>query len=161
MTDRAPPPARPKVASPPATSKGRRSAEAFRTAAKEVFAERGFLNTTVADIAARANRSPAAFYYHYDSKEDVLVRLFEDFSEAVRSGAREKFDTQASPETQINQLTRNFWNTYCEWLPVLTGVFQMSMVDSDFYEHWRTIRCRRRHGDPLVGQQGPGRRSRR
>ena len=89
----------------------------------------------------------------------MLVRLFEDFSEAVRSGAREKFDTQASPETQINQLTRNFWNTYCEWLPVLTGVFQMSMVDSDFYEHWRTVHRRRRHGDPLVGQQGPGRRS--
>ena len=131
---------RPRVASPPATRKGRRSAAAFRSAAAEVFAERGFLNTTVADIAEKAGRSPASFYYHYDSKEGVLIALFQDFNDAVTAGASEMFDPAAPPKDQIEQLTRNFWRTYREWLPVLTAVFQLSMVDAGFYEHWRSIR---------------------
>lgn len=131
---------RPKVANPPATRKGRRSAEAFRQSAAKVFAERGFLNATVADIAAEAGRSPAAFYYHYDSKEHILLELFNDFSETVQNRARETVDRDAPQREQIERLVRNFYETYVEWLPVLTGVFQLSMVDADFHERWRTIR---------------------
>ena len=132
--------ARPKVASPPATSKGRRSSEAFRRAAATVFAEKGFLNATVADIAANAGRSPAAFYYHFESKEDVLVALFQDFRDAVVERANRMFDPETGPREQIDQLIRNFFTTYGEWLPVLTAVFQQSMVNEQFYGHWRGIR---------------------
>jgi AcrR family transcriptional regulator len=135
-----PAPPRPKVASPPATRKGQQSAAAFRAAAATVFADIGFLNATVADIAKEAKRSPASFYYHYDSKEGILVALFSDFSDAVKSNAQARFDPGASPREQIDHLTRNFWMTYQNWLPVLSAVFQMSMVDADFYEHWREIR---------------------
>jgi AcrR family transcriptional regulator len=135
-----PTPARPKVANPPATKKGKRSAEAFRVAASEVFAELGFLNATVADIAKKAHRSPAAFYYHYDSKEGILLALFEDFTDSINKRAEAVFDPQAPPRVQIDQLCRNYWLMYQEWLPVLTGVFQQSMVDAEFHEHWRAIR---------------------
>ncbi|WP_116998999.1 TetR/AcrR family transcriptional regulator [Desertimonas flava] len=131
---------RPKVASPPATTKGRRSSEAFRRAAADVFADKGFLNATVADIAAAAKRSPAAFYYHYESKEDVLIALFRDFSDAVMERANQMFDPKAEPEAQIDQLVGNFVTIYQEWLPVLTAVFQQSMVDETFYGHWKAIR---------------------
>ncbi len=131
---------RPKVASPPATSKGRRSSEAFRRAAADVFADKGFLNATVADIAAEAGRSPAAFYYHFQSKEDVLIALFRDFRDAVVERANRMFDPGVRPREQIDQLIRNFFTTYQEWLPVLTAVFQQSMVDEQFYDHWRGIR---------------------
>ena len=138
-TDEAPLP-RPKVASPPATSKGRRSSEAFRRAAVSAFAGKGFLNTTVADIAAEAGRSPAAFYYHFESKEDVLVALFSDFRDAVLERASRMYEPGAGPREQIDQLIRNFITTYQEWRPVLTAVFQQSMVDEQFYAHWRSIR---------------------
>jgi AcrR family transcriptional regulator len=133
-------PARPKVANPPATRKGRRSAAAFKEAAAKVFAERGFLNATVSDIAAEAGRSPAAFYYHYDSKDHILLELFNDFSDTVQSRARDNVDVDAPPREQIERLVRNFYETYVEWLPVLTGVFQLSMIDTEFHERWRTIR---------------------
>ncbi len=131
---------RPKVAKPPATRKGRKSAEAFRVAAADVFAQRGFLNATVLDIATAAGRSPAAFYYHFDSKEHILLELFKDFTQTIKDRAQERFDPASSPQVQIDQMVRNFYQTYIEWLPVLTGVFQLSMIDADFREHWRTIR---------------------
>lgn len=131
---------RPKVASPPATPKGRESAAAFRVAAAQAFADRGFLNTTVTDIAKQAGRSPASFYYHYESKEHVLLELFKDFAASVNAGASSTYDPAATPRVQIEQLTRNYWRTYQEWLPVLSAVFQMSMIDPTFHERWRAIR---------------------
>lgn len=141
MSEEATPTARKaRVSSPAATKKGRRSAEAFRAAAAEVFTERGFLNVTVADIAVRAERSAASFYYHYDSKEDVLLSLFEEFRDSIQAGAQTHFDPGADPRDQIEQLTRNFWVTYRSWLAVLVAVFQLSMVDDEFYLRWRDIR---------------------
>lgn len=42
-------------------------------AAVRVFARQGYAGTTVADIAAEAGMAPAAVYYHFASKEEVLV----------------------------------------------------------------------------------------
>jgi AcrR family transcriptional regulator len=50
-------------------------------AALEVIAERGFQDTRVADIAARAGTSAPAVLYHFDSKGEILdavVSLAED-----------------------------------------------------------------------------------
>lgn len=44
-------------------------------AAVDAFAERGFGGTSTRDVAARAGRSPAAVYVHYESKEALLYAI--------------------------------------------------------------------------------------
>jgi AcrR family transcriptional regulator len=39
------------------------------------FVERGFASVSVTDIAKRAGMTPAAVYYHFPTKEDVLLAL--------------------------------------------------------------------------------------
>ena len=62
-----------------ATARGERTRRAFRDGAKQVIAEKGFLRTTIGEIAAAAGRSPASFYNYYDSKEDLLEELADEF----------------------------------------------------------------------------------
>lgn len=45
-------------------------------AAKKLFVERGFENTTVADIVDMAGYSVGAFYRHFSSKENMAEELF-------------------------------------------------------------------------------------
>jgi AcrR family transcriptional regulator len=44
-------------------------------AALELFAERGYAGTSVADLARRLEMTKAALYYHFDSKGDILEAL--------------------------------------------------------------------------------------
>lgn len=53
--------------------------EQIRTVALEMFAERGYDGTSLREIAERLGITKAAVYYHFKTKEDILVSLLEDF----------------------------------------------------------------------------------
>ena len=53
-----------------ATRKDRQTDEAFREAARLVFARDGYLNAKISDIAAAAGRSVASFYNYYATKAE-------------------------------------------------------------------------------------------
>jgi AcrR family transcriptional regulator len=47
------------------------------------FVERGFASVSVTDIARRAGMTPAAVYYHFPTKEDVLLALVGRTGDAI------------------------------------------------------------------------------
>lgn len=58
-----------------ATERGRRTAQRLRGAAREVFADVGYVNARVEDIVTRADVSHGTFYTHYQNKGAVLEAL--------------------------------------------------------------------------------------
>jgi AcrR family transcriptional regulator len=122
------------------TAKGERTRKAFRDGAKQVVAEKGFLRTTVTDIAAAAGRSPASFYNYYDSKEDLLEELAEEFRQDTLQRALPAFKRGTPVEQIIEESVRAYWSSYKAHLAELVGVFQVAMIDERFAERWREIR---------------------
>ncbi|MEU6562752.1 TetR/AcrR family transcriptional regulator [Nocardia nova] len=52
--------------------------ERIRAVAMELFAEHGYDKTSLREIAERLGVTKAALYYHFRSKEDIVVSLSED-----------------------------------------------------------------------------------
>lgn len=52
-------------------------------AAMACFAEQGYHETSIDDIAARIGLSKGALYYHFAGKRDILIGLFEVWSEQL------------------------------------------------------------------------------
>lgn len=80
--------------------KKRQTRDAIAAAAMKLFDERGFDQTTVADIAAEADIAPRTFFAYFPSKESVV---FHDFDE-ILAGLRTRLAEREDGETAIDAL---------------------------------------------------------
>ena len=107
---------------------------ALKQAAREVFAERGYLNTKITDITAAAGRATGSFYNHFASKEELLEALLKDMlAEADEAGGA---TTPATTPTSarlsaIRWHVAAFWRFYQAHLPEMIAVKQAAMADPE------------------------------
>lgn len=109
-------------------------------AARKVFAEKGYLNTKISDIAEAAGRSAGSFYNYYDNKEELLEALLGEFSAEVQ-GTTARLHHKGDPYENIVEAVRAYWLGYRKYLPEMIGVFQMSMTDPEYAGKWRRNRA--------------------
>ncbi|HEY3559567.1 MAG TPA: TetR/AcrR family transcriptional regulator [Kribbella sp.] len=106
---------------------------ALKQAARDVFAERGYLNTKITDITAAAGRATGSFYNHFASKEELLEALLRDMlaaaDEAVVDDAGH--DADFSKRSTIRWHVESFWRFYQSHLAEMIAVKQASMVDPE------------------------------
>lgn len=70
--------------------------------AAELFAERGFAGTSMRDLADRLGVTPAALYYHFPSKGEILKELVDEPIANIRAVLDQKRDlTTADQRTQF------------------------------------------------------------
>lgn len=86
--------------------KKRRTRSALASAALELFAERGYEETTIADIAAAADVSPRTFFSYFPSKEDVLFAEIDDRLDEVG----ERLARRAPGESPLEALRRSVFD---------------------------------------------------
>lgn len=58
-------------------------------AAREVFAERGFAESSVADVVERAGSSVGSLYHHFGGKGELFLALWEDWQSSQEKRAAE------------------------------------------------------------------------
>ncbi|MFJ6756644.1 MULTISPECIES: TetR/AcrR family transcriptional regulator [unclassified Streptomyces] len=51
--------------------------------ALELFVEQGYEKTSLREIAERLEVTKAALYYHFKTKEDIIISLFEDLTRPI------------------------------------------------------------------------------
>ena len=64
---------------PPQQLRAKRTRRHLLAAARRVLAERGYADATIDDVAREAGCSKGAYYFHFASKEDVLLAVVDDW----------------------------------------------------------------------------------
>jgi AcrR family transcriptional regulator len=89
---------------PEPTSTGRRS-ELLRIAAT-LFAEKGFKNTTVRDIAEAAGILSGSLYHHFDSKESMVDEILSTFQEELFAAYDAVLASEDDARTKLDRVVR-------------------------------------------------------
>src|SRR3954465_11256094 len=80
--------------------------EAILRAATDVFAERGFFNAQVADVARAAGVAAGTVYLYFRGKDDLLVSIFEKtMKEAIAEGRR-SVERLTDPRARLREIAR-------------------------------------------------------
>jgi TetR/AcrR family fatty acid metabolism transcriptional regulator len=80
--------------------------DAILRAAIDVFAERGYFNAQVADVARAAGVAAGTVYLYFKSKDDLLVSIFERSMRESLTAGREAVADLSDPRERLRRLAR-------------------------------------------------------
>jgi AcrR family transcriptional regulator len=90
---------------PDSTATATRRDELLAIAARQ-FAEKGFKNTTVRDIADAAGILSGSLYHHFDSKESMVDEILSTFQTELFAAYDDVLASDADARTKIEQAVR-------------------------------------------------------
>jgi TetR/AcrR family transcriptional regulator, fatty acid metabolism regulator protein len=80
--------------------------DAILRAAIDVFAERGFFNAQVADVARDAGGAAGTVYLYFRSKDDLLISIFERSMRDALAEVRDADTDRAAPVDRLRRFAR-------------------------------------------------------
>ncbi len=99
----------------------------IRKSARRLFTDKGFVETTVAQIAADAGVSTQTVYASYGSKAAIVGAMLDELEEAVDRAARvDKLKTEQDPRRQLQMFVSTSRTLFEQGAPILRAAFAAS-----------------------------------
>jgi AcrR family transcriptional regulator len=142
------------VATPPArptlrAKYDRKQQDLVQTAA-EVFAHRGYDQTTMADVADAVGIAAGGLYHYVGGKEQLLIRICDQLMEPLLARAEAlAAPGDAAPEDQLRELVRLWVGHVVEHRDHML-VFQQERHVIEHGPQWRGVRASRKAFERLV-----------
>lgn len=96
--------------------------------AMHLFMEKGFDNVKVSDICAETGVAIGTFYYHFKSKEAILMTFTNLIEESITEYSKSL--RYNSPEDQIRKLFLYKWEALISYDPALNKVGMVANINS-------------------------------
>jgi len=115
-----------------------------------VFAEHGYAETSVSELAERLGLATGALYHYFRGKEELLIEICDQLMEPLLAATRELLATDSSPaQDQLRDLVR-LWVAHVvahrDHLLVFTQVRHVV----DHGDQWRGVRRSRKEFEQLL-----------
>ena len=81
-------------------------------AAAALYAKRGFLGASVADLAAALGASKSLIYHYYGSKEDILFEVMDSHLRGLAAAADAVMAEALAPADKLREVARAFMRLY-------------------------------------------------
>jgi AcrR family transcriptional regulator len=98
--------------------------QAIFDSALALFGEKGYAATSVQEITEAAGVTKGAFYHHFESKEELLRQIHDQFLDYQLALLRMALDQPDDPETRLRELLSSLLATTARYLPNVTVFYQ-------------------------------------
>jgi len=138
---------------------GRPPAERLLSAAEELFAERSYRQTTVAQICARAGIATGSFYAHFGSKAEIFAAVVRRINADLRSVMRKAIEQAENQREMERACFRAFFEMLSRrpWMDriVRESEFVAPTLFHEYYERLTRGYARGVRHAQLAGQVDP------
>src|SRR6266516_5180059 len=109
-------------------------------AAEQVFGERTYRGSTVADICARAGIATGSFYAHFDSKAEIFSAVVRQINEDLRQAIRAAIEAAGDGQRDLERASFRAFFTLLSQRPWIDRIvreaeFVAPAVFREYYEH--------------------------
>jgi AcrR family transcriptional regulator len=118
-------------------------------AAAKVFAEQGYDQTTMQDLASSMGLATGAMYHYFGSKEQLLIKICDQLMEPLLSRARAVMLRDEPPRDQLRELIHLWVANVIEYRDHML-VFQQERHAIESGSQWRGVRDSRKAFERLV-----------
>lgn len=127
----------------PTTPKGKRTRTQILDAARQVFAQDGYVGATMSRVAEAAGVSLGGLYRYFTNKEDVFEALIGDIHEELyRASGTPEHDFRTTPFDALLDANRGYLQHYYTNRDVMRALIEAANVDARFREFWWDMRNR-------------------
>ena len=136
------------------------TAQRLLIAAEELFGERSFRKTTVADICAKAGIATGSFYAHFSSKAEIFAAVIRGINDDLRAAMRKALEnSDGSQRTRERESFRVYFEMVSErpWIDriVRESEFIAPGLFREYYEHLARGYARGVREAQLAGEVDP------
>ena len=117
--------------------------------AARVFAERGYDQTSIQDLAEAIGLAAGGIYHYIGSKEQLLIRICDQLMDPLLDRAREVAASDADPEAQLRAIVRLWVAQVVEHRDHML-VFQQERHVIESGDQWRGVRSGRKQFERVV-----------
>ena len=122
--------------------------ERIMETALELFAEKGYLGTSMNDIAKQLGFTKAALYKHYTSKQEILDRIVERMNETDYERAKQ-FEM---PEGNLAEIVAVYQKTPIEKVRAYSKAQFLHWTEEEFSSRFRKMLTLEQYRDPEMAQ---------
>ena len=122
--------------------------ERIMETALELFAEKGYLGTSMNDIAKQLGFTKAALYKHYTSKQEILNRIVERMNEMDYERAKQ-FEM---PGGNLTEIVAAYQKTPIEKVRAYSKAQFLHWTEEDFSSRFRKMLTLEQYRDPEMAQ---------
>lgn len=122
--------------------------ERIMETALELFAEKGYLGTSMNDIAKQLGFTKAALYKHYTSKQEILNRIVERMNEMDYERAKQ-FEM---PEGNLTEIVAAYQKTPIEKVRAYSKAQFLHWTEEEFSSRFRKMLTLEQYRDPEMAQ---------
>lgn len=124
----------------PSTPRGQRTRRLLIDAAREVFEQRRYLDTTVAQIVERAGVAHGTFYIYFPSKEAVFREVALDVHRALLAPTATDDVRPEDPVLRIERANRRYLESYMAHAPLMAVIEQVATFNDELLAIRKEIR---------------------
>ena len=122
----------------PKTRRGEATQGKLIQAAAQLFNEKGYYETTIADITGRAGVGNGTFYIYFDSKLSLYKYLLQEYGKRIRANSSAAIEKAKNRREAEKQGIKRFFEFVLKEPEIFAIIWESLYIDKDLFDEFYT-----------------------